>query len=147
MESLESILTDLQNKYTDPNVNQQPKSQLKSERSQQDLPSLDIEVKPAITTNPSSLDRLLDDLRNGVTKPVEPEINVQPIPSTSSAINHDLQQVEDLQKAKDRQIYEQKAREWLKTLDPLCGEGLWFEEFAKNYPSKLEAAIAIIQSK
>jgi len=29
MESLESILTDLQNKYTDPDVNKQPKSQLK----------------------------------------------------------------------------------------------------------------------
>jgi hypothetical protein len=146
MESLESILTDLQNKYTDPNVNKQPKSQLKSERSQQDLPSLDIEVKPAIA-NPSSLDRLLDDLRNGVTKAVEPEINVQPIPSTSSAIQQDLQQVEDRQKAKDRQVYEQKAREWLKMLDPLCGEGLWFEEFAKNYPSKLEAAIALMESK
>jgi hypothetical protein len=145
MESLESILTDLQNKYTDPNFNEQPKSQFKSERSQQDLPSLDIEVNPAIA-NPSSLDRLLDDLRNGFTNAVEPEINVQPMPSTS-AINHDLQQVENRQKAKDRQIYEQKAREWLKMLDPLCGEGLWFEEFAKNYPSKLEAAIALMESK
>ncbi|WP_271253092.1 salt stress protein, Slr1339 family [Pseudanabaena sp. Chao 1811] len=145
MESLESILTDLQNKYTDPDVNKQPKSQLKSERSQQDLPSLDIEVKPL--ANPNSLDLLLEDLRNGVTKAVEAEINVQPIPSSSSAVNHDLQQVEDRQKAKDRQIYEQKAREWLKTLDPLSGEGLWFEEFAKNYPSKLEAAIALIESK
>jgi hypothetical protein len=147
MESLESILTDLQNKYTDPNVNQQPKSQLKSERSQQDLPSLDIEVKPAITANPNSLDHLLDDLRNGVTKTVEPEINVLPISSTSSPIKQELQQVEDRQKAKDRQVYEQKAREWLKMLDPLCGEGLWFEEFAKNYPSKLEAAIALMESK
>lgn len=147
MESLESILTDLQNKYTDPNVNKQSNSQLKSERSQQDLPSLDIEVKPAIAANPNSLDLLLEDLRNGVTKAVEPEINVQLMPSTSSAINHDLQQVEDRQKAKDRQVYEQKAKEWLKMLDPLCGEGLWFEEFAKNYPSKLEAAIAIMQSK
>jgi len=145
MESLESILTDLQNKYTDPDVNKQPKSQRKSEQSHQDLPSLDIEVKPL--ANPNSLDLLLEDLRNGVTKAVEAEINVQPIPSSSSAVNHDLQQVEDRQKAKDRQIYEQKAREWLKMIDPLSGEGLWFEEFAKNYPSKLEAAIALMESK
>ncbi|NMF60704.1 salt stress protein, Slr1339 family [Pseudanabaena yagii] len=145
MESLESILTDLQNKYTDPDVNKKPESQLKSERSHQDLPGLDIEVKPA--ANPSSLDRLLEDLRNGVTKAVEVEINVQPMPSSSSAVNHDLQQVEDRQKVKGRQIYEQKAREWLKMIDPLSGEGLWFEEFAKNYPSKLEAAIALIESK
>jgi len=144
MESLESILTDLQHKYTDPNVNQQSQSELQSERSQ-DLPSLDIEVKPL--ANPNSLDLLLEDLRNGVTRAVEAEINVQPIPSSSSAVNHDLQQVEDRQKAKDRQIYEQKAREWLKMIDPLSGEGLWFEEFAKNYPSKLEAAIALMESK
>jgi len=147
MESLESILTDLQNKYTDPDVNKQPKSQRKSEQSHQDLPSLDIEVKSAIAANPNSLDCLLEDLRNGVTKSVEAEINVQPIQSSSSAVNHDLQQVEDRQKAKDRQMYEQKAREWLKMIDPLSGEGLWFEEFAKNYPSKLEAAIALMESK
>lgn len=144
MESLESILTDLQHKYTDPNVNQQSQSDLQSERSQ-DLPSLDIEIKPAIA-NPSSLDRLLDDLRKGVTETVEPEINVQPMLS-SSAINYDLQQIENSQKAKSRQLYEQRAKEWLKMLDPLSGEGLWFEEFAKNYPSKLEAAIALIESK
>ncbi len=147
MESLESILTDLQNKYTDPDVDKKTKPELKSERSQQDLPSLDIEVQPAIATSPSSLDRLLEDLRNGVTKAVEPEINVQSMPSSSSTVHHDLQQVEEHQKAKDRQIYEQKAREWLKNLDPLSGEGLWFEEFAKNYPSKLEAAIALMESK
>ncbi|MFN9861140.1 MAG: salt stress protein, Slr1339 family, partial [Pseudanabaena sp.] len=67
--------------------------------------------------------------------------------STSSAIKNDLQQIEESQKAKDRQIYEQKSKEWLKMLDPLSGEGLWFEEFAKNYPSKLEAAIALMESK
>jgi len=66
---------------------------------------------------------------------------------SSSAINYDLQQVENSQKAKSRQLYEQRAKEWLKMLDPLSGEGLWFEEFAKNYPSKLEAAIALIESK
>jgi len=89
----------------------------------------------------------LDDLRTGVTNAVEPEINVLPISSTSSPIKQDLKQVEDRQKAKNHQMDEQKAREWLKMLDPLCGEGLWFEEFAKNYPSKLEAAIALMESK
>ncbi|MCA6584387.1 MAG: hypothetical protein IM537_01730 [Pseudanabaena sp. M57BS1SP1A06MG] len=146
MESLESILTDLQHKYTDSNVSIQPKSELKSGQSQKDLTNLDIEFKPAIA-NSSSLDRLLEDLHNGVTNAVEPEINVQPMKSTSSAIKNDLQQIEESQKAKDRQIYEQKSKEWLKMLDPLSGEGLWFEEFAKNYPSKLEAAIALMESK
>ncbi|MFN5864124.1 MAG: hypothetical protein ACK451_19585, partial [Pseudanabaena sp.] len=64
MESLESILTDLQHKYTDSNVSIQPKSELKSGQSQKDLTNLDIEFKPAIA-NSSSLDRLLEDLHNG----------------------------------------------------------------------------------
>ncbi|MFM7888542.1 MAG: salt stress protein, Slr1339 family [Pseudanabaena sp.] len=144
MEALESILTDLQKKYTDPNVNKQPNPELKSEQSQ-DFPSLDIEVKSA-SANPSSLNRLLEDLRNCANRATS-EIEIQQLPSSSDAVNHDLQQVEAHQKAKVHQIYEQKAREWLKMLDPISGEGLWFAEFAKNYPSKLEAAIALIELK
>ena len=35
----------------------------------------------------------------------------------------------------------QQAQTWLAALDPLSTEGLWFEQFAHKYPSKLEAAI------
>ncbi|MGD1912314.1 MAG: salt stress protein, Slr1339 family [Rivularia sp. (in: cyanobacteria)] len=38
-----------------------------------------------------------------------------------------------------------KAKEWLEKLEPLSQEGLWFESFAQNYPSKLEAAIEYLQ--
>ena len=44
-------------------------------------------------------------------------------------------------KAKQLQALKNQAQEWLNKLDPLSQEGLWFESFAKNYPSKLEAAI------
>lgn len=40
----------------------------------------------------------------------------------------------------------QKAREWLNNLDPKSDEGLWFEEFAYAYESKLEAAIDYLQA-
>jgi len=33
------------------------------------------------------------------------------------------------------------AQDWLKHLDPLSTEGLWFHQFAEQYSSKLEAAI------
>lgn len=33
------------------------------------------------------------------------------------------------------------AQDWLKNLDPLSTEGLWFNQFAEQYSSKLEAAI------
>lgn len=33
------------------------------------------------------------------------------------------------------------AQDWLKNLDPLSSEGLWFHQFAEQYSSQLEAAI------
>ncbi|HEY9809262.1 MAG TPA: hypothetical protein V6D13_07965 [Halomicronema sp.] len=57
------------------------------------------------------------------------------------------------QKLKEQQILLQQkqaltkqAEEWLKNLDPLSEEGLWFEEFAYKYPSKLEAAIEYLDA-
>ncbi len=38
------------------------------------------------------------------------------------------------------------AQEWLKKLDPLSEEGLWFEELADKYSSRLEAAIDYLQA-
>ncbi|MBD2179160.1 hypothetical protein H6F42_19745 [Pseudanabaena sp. FACHB-1998] len=134
MESLESILTDLQVKYQAP----------ESSKASPDLPNQAV-------VNPSSLDRLLTDLRNNSSnesKALKPEIDVQQVPPVGhQAINHDLQQVADRQKVKEQQQFTQQATEWLKILDPLSGEGLWFEGFAKNYPSRLEAAIALIAAK
>jgi CRISPR/Cas system-associated endonuclease Cas3-HD len=40
-----------------------------------------------------------------------------------------------------RKAIEKQAEAWLKELDPVSGEGLWFERFAMNYKSRLEAAI------
>jgi hypothetical protein len=40
-----------------------------------------------------------------------------------------------------RQALRRDAEAWLKKLDPLSGEGLWFGEFAEGYPSRLDAAI------
>ena len=66
---------------------------------------------------------------------------------TSPVIDRDLKQIANQQKVKDQEEITKTATEWLKKLDPLGGEGLWFEEFAKNYPSRLEAAIALLQSQ
>jgi len=33
------------------------------------------------------------------------------------------------------------AQDWLRSLDPLSTEGLWFNQFAEQYASRLEAAI------
>jgi hypothetical protein len=48
-------------------------------------------------------------------------------------------------KAKQLETLKHRAKEWLGKLDPFSPEGLWFERFAENYPSKLEAAIEYLQ--
>ena len=43
-----------------------------------------------------------------------------------------------------RKKLEKKAETWLKQLDPLSGESLWFDQFATHYASRLEAAVAYL---
>ncbi|GBF85708.1 salt stress protein, Slr1339 family [Aphanothece sacrum] len=40
-----------------------------------------------------------------------------------------------------KKLLTRKAQQWLADLDIYSEEGLWFEEFARTYPSKLEAAL------
>lgn len=45
-----------------------------------------------------------------------------------------------------RVALQEQAREWLKRLNPKSDEGLWFEEFACNYESRLEAALDYLEA-
>jgi hypothetical protein len=102
--------------------------------------------------------------------PIPP--GVRPIdPPTSSAVDHLLselggeyreqeqaeaqerqqQQEEERRKQErcqqlQRQALRRDAEAWLKKLDPLSGEGLWFAEFAEGYSSRLEAAIDYLEA-
>ncbi|MBW4491905.1 MAG: hypothetical protein KME26_02085 [Oscillatoria princeps RMCB-10] len=48
--------------------------------------------------------------------------------------------------AQQRQKLTLAAQAWLKELEPLSEEGLWFEALAEKYPSRLEAAIDYLQA-
>jgi len=148
MESLESILSDIQGKYKDPNASKQHKE----DKVAENLPSQSSQSSnPPIAKAPNSLDSLLNDLRsNSNTNATNYSTQVTPEVITNNAspeIDRDLQQVANQQNTRDQEAIAKTATEWLKKIDPLCGEGLWFEEFAKNYSSRLEAAIALLQSK
>ncbi|NUN63466.1 hypothetical protein HCU40_01605 [Pseudanabaena biceps] len=153
MESLESILDQLQNKYKEPDspqplTNSKPDSN-EDKRSHSQAP----QVSPS---NVNSLDKLLDELRGGSLTYKSgdrqlPHSNSEIVSSPLShapslAIARDLQEVAHQQMHKDQEMLVKTATAWLEKLDPLCGEGLWFAEFAKNYTSQLEAAIALLQS-
>jgi len=49
-------------------------------------------------------------------------------------------------KQQQKQALTKEAEVWLKKLNPRSAEGLWFEEFAYSYSSKLEAAIDYLQA-
>ncbi len=49
-------------------------------------------------------------------------------------------------KAQRRAELAEYAKEWLQRLDPRSQEGLWFDEFACNYESRLEAAVEYLEA-
>lgn len=54
--------------------------------------------------------------------------------------------LEEQKKQRKQKSLIRKAKEWLSNLDPHSEEGIWFEEFAYSYPSKLEAAIDYVEA-
>lgn len=158
MESLDSILANLQQKYQEPSPSDRPdpiKAKAASDDIAKDMADLDLDYLNLPASKPNSIDLLLADLRQSAASPntasVQEDIQVSAsIPKdfainlSKSAISADLQQVSAEQSAKDQQARSEAAQKWLKALDPLSGEGLWFAEFAKNYDSHLEAAIALL---
>jgi hypothetical protein len=92
--------------------------------------------KSSSSKNPSNSDNLIKDLQQedkAERERKQPEIIVQ------------KQKQQDKERRRT-EAFKQKAREWLKNLDPKSDEGLWFEEFAYAYESKLEAAIDYLQA-
>lgn len=47
----------------------------------------------------------------------------------------------EAQRRERLQVKAKEAQDWLKNLDRLSSDGLWFEQFARQYPSELEAAL------
>ncbi|MCA1904210.1 MAG: hypothetical protein LDL47_05155 [Cyanobacteria bacterium KgW148] len=106
--------------------------------------SLGVEQKTEIMTSPvvnkdRFLDKILEDIAQGETTPLEEA--KQPSIVRKDDTPEELKTIaKDLIKQKT-----DRAKEWLKELDPLSSEGLWFKEFAKHYPSELEAALDYLQ--
>ncbi len=158
MDSIDKLLAQIKAEYQESDLQKQPKKQ--------QIPVQPIEQPPP--QKESSLDSLLSELK------VEPvQIKQQQIPkapkneaSLNSLLSDIKADYEDRDRAEAERRQEQlKAEElrkqhlkqqelealqrqaiaWLKKLEPLSTEGLWFEKFAENYASKLEAAIVYLQ--
>ena len=157
MDSIDKLLAQIKAEYKESDRQEQPKKQ--------QIPVQPIEQPPPQTE--SSLDSLLNELeaKQGQIKQQTSKApkNEAPLNSLLSDIKADYEgrdraeeqvrqeqlKAEELRKQKLKQqeleVLQQQATTWLKKLEPLSTEGLWFEKFAENYSSKLEAAIVYLQ--
>ncbi|PPS44091.1 salt stress protein, Slr1339 family [Chroococcidiopsis sp. TS-821] len=92
------------------------------------------------------LDKLLAQIDATPHRKIAPPANKST--KSTSDIEHILSEIKVDYAQKESELEQQKAKEryqraiaWLKTLDPLSSEGLWFEQFAAKYPSKIAAAV------
>lgn len=84
------------------------------------------------TNNPSAIDSILSQVKANYDEQDKARSQLE-------------QQQLAAERSKQIEILKLSAKDWLKQLDPLSTEGLWFEQFAEGYPTKLEAAINYLQ--
>ena len=58
----------------------------------------------------------------------------------------ELQQREQLREQRRKEALREKAKQWLKDLNPRSEEGRWFEEFSYSYEDKLQAAVDYLEA-
>ncbi|HEY9780454.1 MAG TPA: hypothetical protein V6D09_09995 [Leptolyngbyaceae cyanobacterium] len=157
MDSIDKLLAQIKAEYKESDRQEQPKKQ--------QIPVQPIEQPPPQTE--SSLDSLLNELeakqgqiKQQTSKAPKNEASFNSLLSDIKAdyegrdraeeqVRQEQLKAEELRKQKLKQqeleVLQQQATTWLKKLEPLSTEGSWFEKFAENYSSKLEAAIVYLQ--
>ncbi|MGB5712392.1 MAG: hypothetical protein WBM44_15955 [Waterburya sp.] len=58
----------------------------------------------------------------------------------------EAQKREELRELRRKEALREKAKQWLKNLNPRSEEGKWFEEFSYSYEDKLQAAIDYLEA-
>ena len=144
MDSIEKLLAELKDEYNGvcpkkgvegTSAHQKFQSKSKSAQPRNNQPS---SISPSFN-KADAVDRLLSDIKADFEQQdLEQELQRQ-----QNLAQQRLEQ-ERLQ-AKQQELLQLRAQEWLSKLDALSYEGLWFEKFAQGYSSKLAAAIEYLQ--
>jgi hypothetical protein len=144
MESLDDLLSQVKAEYTEKTADPSPKPsplieeykrQANNNTSQYSFTPTQSHL-PDLTQEYSLIAELKDEFAAA-----EKEERLQ----KEAQIQTEKLKQEQLQKER-RKGLEKQAKEWLKQIDPHSTEGIWFEEFAYKYPSKLDAAIDYLQA-
>lgn len=145
MESIDDLLSQLKAEYEEKAQPKQPPKQqpLPEKRSPQlpPIPPRQTQVYWQKNVVPSSAEySLIDEIK----AEFEEQERAEELKRQQQIKEEQLRQ--ERIKQQQRQALTKEAQEWLKKLNPHSEEGLWFEEFAYDYPSKLEAAIDYLQA-
>ncbi len=126
-------------------------AELRAEHCAQSTPTSSNLDNLSANPRPTPIEALLQKVKEEAFTPSPFTLQIVSQASIPTPISRELEQV-SAEIAKERQRQEQAkrqeqerlAKEWLEQLDWLSAEGVWFEKFARNYASNLEAAIAYL---
>ena len=147
--NLDELLSDLKSKYKASKPSNNPEI---AHNKANDTDNLLNEVKSEIKTNKSSVpantkkitpnnsqaDEYLDSIKAQYKNKQTHKKSQEEL-----TFNRNKEEIiiQEQQKQLKRKQLIRQAEKWLANLDPSSDEGLWFNQLAESYPSKLEAAI------
>ncbi len=135
MESIDDLLAELKAEYQPEKPPALPKQPQKPV-----IPPIPTVPVKTSADKPSQTDFLLQQIK----AEYEQQEKLEKLKKQEEVKQEQIKQQQIL--AQQKEAFTKQAEEWLKKLDTLSEEGLWFEEFAYKYPSKLEAAIDYLQA-
>lgn len=138
MDSIDKLLAQVKAEYEESPAEKLNKKQLKVETSSSEVFKTE-QLIQSLPQRDSLMDNLLDQVKTDYQEQdrVEEQLKQQQLKAEQ------LRQ-KQLQMQQQKEL-EKQAIAWLRNLDSLSSEGIWFENFAKKYPSKLAAAIDYLQ--
>lgn len=158
MDSIDKLLAQIKAEYQESDLQEQPQKHQIPDRpidrsppqKESDLDSLlnELEAEPGqikpqqipkAQKNEASLNSFLSDIKADYEAQVYAEEERRQEQLKAEELKKQQLKQQELEGLK------RQAIAWLKKLEPLSTEGLWFEKFAENYSSKLEAAIVYLQ--
>ncbi len=144
MESIDDLLAKVKAEYQEQELGIKPKKQpLFQEEDFNSQPPIPSTYQPQPET-PKWVSTAQDSLLAQVKAEFEEQQRAEELKRQQQLREEQLRA--EQRRQREREALTQEATEWLKNLSPGSEEGLWFEEFAYSYPSKLEAAIDYLQA-
>lgn len=119
-------------------------SEVKTELNQTNTSEFNyVSVSNTVKSSPLN-HHLLDDLKSELITEQQQKLEAEKR-EEQLKLEEQKQQAE-LREKRRKEALTQKAKQWLKNLDPKSEEGIWFEDFSYNYEDKLQAAIDYLEA-